>query len=561
MTRRYLPAGTGALLVELPDLPHTLDLLAALQAAPLAGVHELVPAARTLLIHFDRHQTSAPALRRAIEALPLERQQAGDGARIEIPVRYDGADLAEVAALLGVSVAELIARHTGQDYTVAFCGFAPGFAYLAGGHPSLDVPRRATPRTKVPAGSVALAGTFAAVYPNATPGGWQLLGTTELPMWDLAREPPALLQPGMRVRFLDTTITTIAAGACPARNGSRFGSNNDVANVEALALTPTLSQREREQTAQDSTAHVGPAFTVLASGLQTLLQDVGRPGQAAQGVSAAGALDQGAMRRANRLVGNAGGKAVLEALAGGLQLQSVGDAVVAVTGAAGALTLTRADGQRWPLPRNAPVALAAGDVLTLGTPSAGLRSYVAVRGGFAAPPVLGSACRDTLAKIGPPALVTGQHLPAGDARVCSAVAAPDPAPPALPQPGDTVTLDISLGPRTDWFTPQAVALLAAQPWQVTPQADRVGLRLAGEQPLTRAQTQELPSEGTVTGAIQVPASGQPVLFLADHPLTGGYPVIGCVAPWHLDLAAQIPPGAWIRFKALAPFAEIKESSP
>ena len=209
--------------------------------------------------------------------------------------------------------------------------------------------------------------------------------------------------------------------------------------------------------------------------------------------------------------------------------------------------------------RNQALALADGDILTLGEPATGLRSYVAVRGGFDVAPVLGSASRDTLAKIGPPALTGGQHLAVGDARACAAVAAPDLAPPPLPRAGDTVTLDITLGPRTDWFTPQAVALLAAQPWQVTPQADRVGLRLAGEQPLTRAQTQELPSEGTVTGAIQVPASGQPVLFLADHPLTGGYPVIGCVAPWHLDLAAQIPPGAWICFKLLAPFAEIKES--
>ena len=110
-----------------------------------------------------------------------------------------------------------------------------------------------------------------------------------------------------------------------------------------------------------------------------------------------------------------------------------------------------------------------------------------------------------------------------------------------------------LGPRTDWFTPEAVALLAAQPWRVTPQQDRVGMRLLGEQPLARAQTQELPSEGTVTGAIQVPASGQPVLFLADHPLTGGYPVIACVAPHHLDLAGQIPVGARIRFRPLSAF--------
>ena len=531
---RFLPAGARALLVELPDLAHTLDLLAALQAAPPAGVTELVPAARTVLVQFDPHRTRAPALRRAIARLPLQRQASGGGARLEIPVRYDGADLLEVAALLGIDVPELIRRHTGQDYTVAFCGFAPGFAYLSGGHPSLDVPRRATPRTQVPAGAVALAGTFAAVYPDATPGGWQLLGTTALRMWDLQRQPPALLQPGMRVRFVDGTSTKIAAAAVQTSASAQNDSKNE------------------------APAH-SPALIVRAPGLQTLVQDDGRPGQAAQGISAAGALDRAALHRANRAVGNAPGLSALEALAGGLQLASVGGAVVAVTGADGPLTLTAADGRSWPVARHQPLALADGDVLTLGEPQAGLRSYVAVRGGLAVAPVLGSASTDTLAKVGPPPLAAGQHLPIG-APPAAAVAWPgDAPPPELPRPGDTVTLDVVLGPRTDWFTPEAVALLAAQPWQVTPRCDRIGLRLAGEVALTRAVTHELPSEGTVTGAIQVPASGQPVLFLADHPLTGGYPVIGCVAPHHLDLAAQIPPGAWIRFRPLAPFAEIEEN--
>lgn len=535
---RFLPVNPRALLVELDDLEQTLALFAALQRRPIDGVDEIVPAARTLLVHLQPGAPDVAAIAHELAQRDLSGAIERGGARIEIPVRYDGADLAELAALLGIGTAELIARHTGQDYTVAFCGFAPGFAYLSGGHPSLDVPRRATPRTRVPAGSVALAGTFAAVYPDETPGGWQLLGTTELKMWDLARDPPALLQPGMRVRFVDVTTDSIAARARSTGATGQKGSQ-----------TP------------HSTPHAGPALTVRATGLQTLVQDAGRARQAAQGVSAAGALDQGALRRANRLVGNASTLPVLEALAGGLQLSSQGSTVLAVAGATGPLTLTRADGRAWPVERNQAVALTDGDRLTLGQPVTGLRSYVALRGGFDIAPVLGSASRDTLAKIGPPALAVGQQLPVGDARASSAVAAPELAPPLLPRAGDTVTLDITLGPRTDWFTPAAVALLAAQRWQVTQQADRVGLRLLGEVALTRAQTQELPSEGTATGAIQVPASGQPVLFLADHPLTGGYPVIGCVAPWHLDLAAQIPPGAWIRFAPLAPFAEIEGTSP
>lgn len=527
---RFLPVSDQSLLVELQDLAHSLDLLAALQAAMPAGVQELVPAARTILIQFDRWQTSAPQLVRHMQGLNLARQGQAEGQRVEIPVHYDGEDLAEVAQILGLDVPALIDLHTSQDYSVAFCGFAPGFAYLTGGNPRLDVPRRSTPRTKVPAGSVALAGTFSAVYPNDTPGGWQLLGRTEVPMWDLLRDPPALLQPGMRVRFVD----------------ARTVAGQQLVEKQVLARSQSAS----------AAIQTKAAMQVMAPGLQTLVQDAGRVGQAGQGVSAAGALDLGAMRRANRLLGNAPGLPVLESVAGGLRLQSVGDTVVAVTGATGPLTICSADGATWPVARNGAVALNDGDVLQLGEPDTGLRSYVAVRGGWQVEPVLGSASTDTLARIGPAALAAGTQLAVGDAHNAGAVQPPDTALPALPRAGDTVVLDVVLGPRTDWFTAESVARLTAQRWQVTPQSNRVGLRLAGAEALVRSITQELPSEGTAVGAIQVPASGQPVLFLADHPLTGGYPVIACIASHHLDLAGQVPVGAWLQFNVLQRFAEI-----
>ena len=377
---RFLPVTHNALLVELADLDQTLALLASLQRHPPHGVEELVPAARTILVEYRASATRAETLVQDIAARSLTQGAERSDTLIEIPVHYNGEDLAEVAQILGITADEVVQRHTGSEYTVAFTGFAPGFAYLSGGHPSLNVPRRATPRTRVPAGSVALAGTFAAVYPDATPGGWQLLGTTALPMWDLAREPPALLQPGMRVRFVDETTKSIAGGAYPTR------SSGQKTLKSTSGATPPDDGR--------------PALIVQASGLQTLVQDAGRPGLAAQGVSAAGALDAGAMRRANRLVGNASNQPVLEALAGGLQLTSQGDTVLAVTGATGALMLSRADGRTWPVERNQALALAAGDTLMLGQPATGLRSYVAVRGGFVIAPVLGSASRDTLAKIG-----------------------------------------------------------------------------------------------------------------------------------------------------------------
>ncbi|MFV0674929.1 5-oxoprolinase/urea amidolyase family protein [Variovorax sp. tm] len=518
---RFLPVNLNAVLVELEDLPQTLALLASLRAEPIAGIEELVPAARTLLITFRPAAIAADELARQVGARSLDASEARSERRIEIPVRYDGEDLAEVAGLLGITPDEVVRRHTGSDYTVAFTGFAPGFAYLSGGDPSLNVPRRKVPRTRIPAGAVGLAGSFSGVYPQASPGGWQILGITDAPMWDLSRETPALLQPGDAVRFVDVTgqpRTEVEAAAAPAQ--------------------PTVSKS-------------GCAFEIRAAGLQALLEDGGRHGQAKQGVSASGAMDRRSLQAANRLVGNASDTACIEVAYGGFQLACRGDAVVAVTGAEGPVTLTRADGAQWPLPRYQPVALAEGDVLALGEPTAGIRSYIAVRGGFDIAPVLGSLSSDTLARVGPAAIAVGDVLPVRAVSAGALVGEPEAPPTDLPTVREEVVLDIVLGPRTDWFTPDAVELLCGQAWTVTPQSNRVGIRLAGEEALARANHAELPSEGTARGSIQVPASGQPVLFLADHPLTGGYPVIASVATHHLDRAGQIPVNARVRFRPMA----------
>lgn len=537
---RFLPVNRQALLVELADLPQTLVLLQSLQALPIAGVQELVPAARTILVHFAPQQITAAALVKAIAGRELGGSVQRSEVLVQIPVRYDGEDLAEVAQMLGISPEEVVRRHTASEWAVAFTGFAPGFAYLSGGDPIFNVARRATPRTRVPAGAVALAGTFSAVYPQASPGGWQIIGVTDAAMWDVERELPALLQPGYRVQFVDVA-KTVAAGA-----DNKPSSDIKHAKTQAVKAAEAIKVEEG-----------AAALRVQSTGLLTLFQDLGRHGQAGQGVSASGAMDQGALKTANRLVGNPSQLPALETVGGGLALQSVGDNVVAVTGAAAPLWLRTADGQRWSVPCHAPVALADGDVLQIDQPVSGARCYVAVRGGYRVAPVLGSASTDTLAHVGPPALQRGQLLQVQPVQGAQAVVGAAQLPPqGLPAAGAEVVLDVELGPRTDWFTPDAVALLAAQRWQVTPQSNRVGLRLAGDTPLARSITRELPSEGTALGAIQVPASGQPVLFLADHPLTGGYPVIGCVAPHHLNLAGQIPVGAWIRFKPIRFFEEL-----
>jgi biotin-dependent carboxylase-like uncharacterized protein len=270
------------------------------------------------------------------------------------------------------------------------------------------------------------------------------------------------------------------------------------------------------------------SLTVLETGLLSTVQDAGRPGQAALGVGRSGACDLASYRLANRLVGNAEDMAVLEVTSGGLRLKADGDVVIVTTGA-------RCD-DAWP--HNAPTRLASGGELALGVPTSGLRTYVAVRGGFDVDPVLASCATDTLSGIGPDVLAPGVVLRVGTCDMT--MPGVDLAPVGDPEAGD-VTVLVTAGPRRDWFTAQAWQSLVERPWTVTSDSNRVGLRLQGEA-LVRSRTDELPSEGLVRGALQVPPSGQPVLFLADHPVTGGYPVIAYVVDADVDRCGQLRPG-------------------
>jgi KipI family sensor histidine kinase inhibitor len=203
---RLLPAGDRAILVELDDPAARHRLATALAADPIPDVLEVVPAHRTVLVRATPGATLqriADRLRAFGDPEPAPPGRTGPADLLTIPVTYDGPDLADVAHHLGVDVAEVVARHTNQLWTVEFGGFAPGFGYLLGDEGGLDTPRRSSPRTRVPAGSVGLAGPYAGVYPHASSGGWQIVGTTTVPMWDAERDPPALLTPGRRVRFVE----------------------------------------------------------------------------------------------------------------------------------------------------------------------------------------------------------------------------------------------------------------------------------------------------------------------------------------------------------------------
>ena len=559
--RRVKAMGDAALLVELADLDAVLAHAAAIGEADWPEVVDVVPGARTVVVTV-RPGADLGALRRAVLGLDVAPVIGQDGATVEIPVVYDGPDLAEVGELTGLGVDGVVEAHTGTPWRVGFGGFAPGFAYLTDGDPDLHVERRSEPRTSVPAGSVGLAGEFSGIYPRSSPGGWQLIGRTDAQLWDAARTPPALLTPGAQVRFVvaagagsqqgDTAPTGLADGA-DAGIGVAAGSVPDsgaAAHLGAAAQSgaPPSKARPPAEMAERAAAAVGLAVTprraleVVEVGPLALVQDLGRPGHAAVGVPRSGAADRAALRLANRLVANDDeGAVAIEVLLGGLTVRAHGVRTVALTGAPAPATVDGA-----PVAHFSVLTLRPGQTLSLGPPPTGLRTYLAVRGGLQLDDVLGSAAGDTLSGLGPAPLRPGDVLAVG----------PEPKNPWLldlapvaPPTGAPVTLRAIRGPRADWVADPTA--LARTTWTASSRSDRVGMRLEGE-PLRRTEKRELPSEGMVRGAIQVPPGGEPVVFLADHPVTGGYPVVAVVVDADVDRAAQVRPGQSVRFRLVRP---------
>lgn len=506
--------GSRGLMVDLPDLETVMDWHAALAARPLERQTDVIAAARTVLITFD----SPTATARAAEALASFRpDKAGRGEPrdIEIEVRYDGADLHALAESLGRSPDSLIDWHTSTTWVAAFGGFAPGFTYcVPEGGAALDVPRHPSPRTAVPTGAVALAGEFSAVYPRTSPGGWQLIGTTIATMWDSVAQPPALVAPGDRVHY--TAVDELRGDASPSLRH--------------------LAKPARR-----------PIFTVDDAGLQTLYQDLGRQGNGNLGVTTSGSADRASARTANAAVGNKRNATLLENV-GGCALTALAETVVCVTGAEAQVTV----GGR-PVPLATPTIVPAGAELAVAAPTLGMRSYIAVRGGLIADTELGSAATDILSGLGPAPIQAGDTIAMSLSPTESANALlTNPLRVQRRGTATIATVRCVLGPRDDWFSQADVDKLLRTEYTVTPESNRVGLRLNSPEPIERARSGELPSEGMVAGSVQIPPSGQPVLFLRDHAVTGGYPVIATVINEDVDIAAQLPPGGKLRFELYTP---------
>jgi KipI family sensor histidine kinase inhibitor len=503
--RRVLPFGAGGLLIELDALDAVLALHEALSGSVPDGVEELVPAALTVLVRFDPRRIPATAVRAWVAATEAAASRIDvDAPEVILPTVYDGMDLAEAGRWAARSPAELVERHGKTPWRVAFTGFAPGFAYLVGEGWDLDVPRLEAPRPRVPAGAVALAAGFTGTYPRASPGGWRIIGSTSVPLFDPDAAVPVRLTAGTRVRF-----------------------RPECARIEL----PVPPRRAPEG---------APALRIESPGPLATIQDLGRPGAGAMGIAVSGAADRRAAALANRLVGSAHTAAVIEILLGPFRATARADRWVAVTGGLGAFRIDGRDAD----PHRA-VLWPAGATLEIGPLATGLRAYLAVRGGIDVPRRAGSRATDTLAGLGPDPLAEGDEIPTG-VEIAGEVPPIDAVAWTAPAPGD-VTLEVVPGPRADWFAADAGRTLFAGPWRVSSAADRIGVRLEGPR-LARIRAGELASEAMVPGALQVPPDGRPVVLGVDGPVTGGYPVIAVATVESLDRLAQARPGTRVRIR-------------
>jgi KipI family sensor histidine kinase inhibitor len=526
VTGPAIAVGDAGVLIEVPDTTTARNLASAARAGAGTEVVDVVPGLRSVLVTFDPRRATAAGVAAWLARVVPSTAAFDQPATVVVPTVFDGPDLEEVARIGALDPAEVVARLTGVTLEVAVLGFSPGFAYLEGLPAPLDtVTRRDRPRPSVPGGSVALAGGFAAVYPQPTPGGWHLVGRTGLRLFDPRHPPYARLRPGDQVR-LQPQAGPVAAGPAPGPRPVR--------------RVP---------------AGVPMACTVEVPGLLDLVQDLGRDGVAHLGVPRAGAADPVAHRLANALVGNRPTAATIEVTVRGPTLRWRHDGLAALVGFGCHLAL---DGREVPVGRVVPVA--AGQLLAVGPTGRSSRAYLAVRGGFLTTDVLGSASTDVLSWTGPGRLAAGDELGVGQP-----VGPPGghlAADPSGGGPADRRVLRVLPGPHLDRLPPGLLDRLATTELVVEATSDRVGLRLHPHRPDPVDPAPGPPdpsppgliSQGMVTGAVQLPPGGDPIVLLPDHATLGGYPVAAVVIAADLAVLGRCRPGDRVRFDPVTPLA-------
>ncbi len=468
----------GAALLELSNAD-ALALAASLTAAPPQGFLDAIPGARTLLVLFDP------------DRFDLDRLEVAHGPLVRPPPRthrlrtiYDGPDLPAISAQSGIAIRDLVGLHSQAVHTVAFLGFAPGFAYLLGAPAPFAVPRLQTPRVRVPSGSLAVADGYSGVYPGDTPGGWRLIGRVAERMFDPEASPPALLRPGDQVIFEPAEeLPSISALPIPASQGK-------------------------------------PVLRVIEPGPSTSIQGGPRYGHSAYGVPAGGAMDLPALAAANALVGNAPDAAGLEFTLIGPEIEALTDLRVGVSGGVRDLRL--------------------GERVKIGMLEQGVRGYLAVAGGLVESRPGSALRRVQRADLLRVAAERETRMRRGEPP-----AAEVPRQPA-PQSRRDQLLEVRAlaGPQSGSFDEPDRFFSAL--YTVSPQSDRRGLRLLG--PPLQPRRADIAPEGTAPGAVQVPGDGLPIVLGPDRPVTGGYPKIATVISADLPLLAQARPGARIRFR-------------
>jgi KipI family sensor histidine kinase inhibitor len=536
-------------------------LARSLESLGPSGLREIIPAPTTLLLDFHREAQplDQTTLQQLVEQAIAQPATSEPERCVEIPVHYGGPDLERVARQSGLSPEAVIERHHQGRYRVLCLGFAPGFPYLGGLDASLATPRLATPRPRVPAGSVAIGGDHTGIYSIPSPGGWNIIGQTSTALFDphtADLEKMFGLRAGDRVRFVPVNGPPGTEASIPSEGGLSPRS------PDAALMTTARANRTGSPEGE-------PVLRILEPGLGMSLQDTGRHGFRRFGVPTSGTMDPVTAAWANRLLDNSPDAPVLELCLQSQRLEALRDGWIAVCGG------SHPRGQA----RYRAFRVRAGELLDFGPGDSGVWTYLAVPGGFRADAFLGSRSTNPRAGIGH-TLRSGDLLlqnPAGDWHPPAGVAARGVSPDQWVTDRDTGPLRVWPGPQWEQFDAESQRRLFENEWRVTSQCDRVGYRLRSDRDarrgadrptmpppgLTQGRTEKAPespapgglvwnggsliSEPVLPGSIQVPADGQPIVTLHDGPTLGGYPKIAWIDPRDLPRLVQRRSGQPIRF--------------
>lgn len=503
----------------------------ALLSLKVDGITEMVTTYAALCVHFEPALIRRKDLIARIEAvLPeITAAETKAGPEKEIPVLYGGEagpDLSDCAAKEGKTEEEIVRIHTSHEHYIYMLGFSPGHPYSARDKEAFSFGRRETPRESIPERSVVVQRNLTNITPFSQPCGWQVIGSTPLDITDYGRSEPFLFEAGDRLKFKA---------------------------IDRAEYDRIREKEEKRRQAEKENAEAifggGPAdLEILSPGLMTTVQDDGRFGYQAYGVSPAGPMDARAFHLANLLAGNAQNTAALELCITGPEIRVNKNTTVALCGADFGM---RIDGV--PVPSYAGVPVKKGQVISFTPAKRGRYGYLAFRGGIYVPEVMGSRAtlmKNQLGGVSGRKLAAGDRLKLGFGLLAGGVLRRLPAEvPAAKE--ETVTLRVVKGPQDDMFTKESLRYFFNHGAVVTDACDRQGARLQAK-PLEFTGAKDIVSDGISFGAIQVPGDGQPILLLSDRQTTGGYAKLGTVITADLGKAGQLQPGQQVRFVEVSP---------